>query len=174
MNDLVSSHFPVKCKGATIFSSLVLTGGGSTYCPCMYRLGQWGEEGGEGGRGMFNSERGAGIGATDCNILCCCSAMFWVKILIWFCIAAMLFDSIVIAATALANCLPREDIGEMGEDWTAGVKRTDGSEKAGDVDRSNENDMVGKGNSKSRDSCCQDSWWDTRCDDINRIGRVHD
>ena len=71
--------------------------------------------------------------------------------------AAMLFDSIVIAATAWANCSSREDIGEVGEGWTAGVKRTDGSEKVGDVDRSKENDMVGKGNFKSQDNCCLDS-----------------
>ena len=85
----------------------------------------------------------------------------------------MLFDSIVIAATVWANCLSREDIGEEGDGWNVGVKRMDSSEKAGDVDQSNENDMVGKNNSKSQDNCCQDSWWDTRCDDINRVGRVH-
>ena len=71
--------------------------------------------------------------------------------------AAILVDSIVMVAMALANCLLREDIGEIGEGWMVGVKRTDGSEKAGDVDQSIENDVVGRGNSKSQDNCCQDS-----------------
>ena len=56
---------------------------------------------------MLRGERGAG--ATGCNVLCCCSVTFWIKI------ATMLFESIVMAATAWASCLSREDIGNMGD-----------------------------------------------------------
>ena len=37
------------------------------------------------------------------------------------------------AATACANCSSREDIGDVGDSWAAGVKRMEGSEKPGEV-----------------------------------------
>ena len=115
MNDSVSSCLLVKCKGATILGSFVLMGGRSIYCSCKYGLGRQGSDGGNGGRGMFRGERGAGMEATGCSNLCCCSAMFWVKMDTCCCMVTILFESLVITATACANCSSREAIGEVGE-----------------------------------------------------------
>ena len=71
--------------------------------------------------------------------------------------AAILVDSIVIAAMASANCSPREDIGEMGEGWMAGVKERKVQRKQGMLIGVMRMTWWAKGNSKSQDNCCQDS-----------------
>ena len=48
-------------------------------------------------------------------------------------VACLLLDSMVIAARACASCSLRDAIGEVGDDWMVGIRRTEGSENSGDV-----------------------------------------